>query len=84
MIHNISIATDYDIIQFGDHVTIYAVYLFRTIIIWGNWLEKNIVYDHNFVNFLQADLETHLWPLSEVLNFMILVWAFIYVPALIV
>ena len=71
VIHNISIATDYDIIQFGDHATIYPVYLFRTIIIWGNclnWLEKNILSDLVFVNFLQADLGTHLWPLSEVLN----------------
>ena len=43
MIHNISIATDDDIIQFGDDVNINSVYLSRAIIIWGdclNWLEK--------------------------------------------
>ena len=46
MIHNISITTDDDIIQFGDAVNIYPVYLSRAIIIWGNclnWLEKTIV-----------------------------------------
>ena len=46
VIHNISIATDDDIIQFGDNVNIYSVYLSRAIIIWGNclnWLEKTIV-----------------------------------------
>ena len=55
MIHNISIATDDDIIQFGDDVTIYSVYLSRAIIMWGNclnWLEKAIVSDYIFVNFL--------------------------------
>ena len=67
MIHNISIATDDDVIQFGDDVNIYPVYLSRAIIICGNcpnWLEKPIVSDHIFVNFLLADLGTHLWPLS--------------------
>ena len=46
MIHNISIATDDDIIQFGNDVNIYTVYLSRAFIIWGNclnWLEKTIV-----------------------------------------
>ena len=55
MIHNISIATDDDIIQFGDDVNIYPLDLSRAIIIWGNglnWLEKTIVSDHIFVNFL--------------------------------
>ena len=55
MIHKISIATDDDIIQFDDDVIIYPVYLSRAIIIWGNclnWLEKTIVSDHIFVNFL--------------------------------
>ena len=55
VIHNISIATDDDIIQFGDDVNMYPVYLSRAIIIWGNclnWLEKTIVSDHIFVNFL--------------------------------
>ena len=33
VIHNISIATDDDIIQFGDDVIIYPVYLSRAIII---------------------------------------------------
>ena len=35
VIHNISIATDDDIIQFGNDVNIYTVYLSRPIIIWG-------------------------------------------------
>ena len=34
VIHNISIATDDDIIQFGDDVNICPVYLSRAIIIW--------------------------------------------------
>ena len=33
MIHNISIATDDDIKQFGDDVSIYPVYLSKTLII---------------------------------------------------
>ena len=48
VIHNISIATDDDIIQFGDDVNIYHVYLSSAIIIFGNclnWLEKTIVPD---------------------------------------
>ena len=55
MIHNISIAADDDIIQIGDYVNIYPVYLSRTIIICGNclnWLEKTIVSDHVFCQFL--------------------------------
>ena len=55
MIHNISKATDDDIIQLGDGVNIYPVYLSRAIIIWGNclnWLEKTIVSDHIFCRFL--------------------------------
>ena len=55
VIHNISIATYDDIIHFGDDVNIYPVYLSRVIIICGNflnWLEKTIVSDHIFVNFL--------------------------------
>ena len=62
-IHTISIATDDDIIQFGNDVNIYTVYLSRAIIIWGNclnWQKKTIF----FVKFLQANLATHLWPLS--------------------
>ena len=46
VIHNISIATDDDIIQFGNDVNIYTIYLSRAIIILGNclnWLEKTIV-----------------------------------------
>ena len=42
MIHNVSIATDDYIIQFGDDVNIYPVYLSRAIIIRGyclDWLE---------------------------------------------
>ena len=55
VIHNISIATDDDIIQFGNDVKIYTVYLSRAIIIWGNclnWLEKTIVSDHIFCQIL--------------------------------
>ena len=55
MIHIISIATDDDIIQFGDDVNIYPVHLYRPIIIWGNflnWLEKTIVSDQIFCQFL--------------------------------
>ena len=55
MIHNISIATYDDLIKFGDDVNIYPVYLSRAIIIWGNrlnWLEKPIVSDHIFCQFL--------------------------------
>ena len=33
MVHNISIATDDDIIRFGDDANIYPVYLSRAIII---------------------------------------------------
>ena len=55
MIHNISIATDDDIIQFGDDINIYPGYLYRAIISWGNclnWPEKTIVSDHIFCQFL--------------------------------
>ena len=55
VIHNISIATDDDIIQFGNDVNIYTVYLSRAIIILGNclnWLEKTIVSDHIFCQIL--------------------------------
>ena len=49
MIHNISIVTDDDIIQFGNVISIYSVYLSWAIIIWGNCLnllENTIVSDH--------------------------------------
>ena len=55
MIHNISIATENDIIQFDNDLNIYTVYLSRVIIIWGNCLnrlEKINVSDHIFVKFL--------------------------------
>ena len=55
VIHNISIATDDDVIQFGDDVKIYPVFFSRAIIIRGNFinlLEKTIVSDYIFVNFL--------------------------------
>ena len=55
MIDNISIATDDDIIQFGNDVKIYTVYLSRAIIILGNCLnrlEKTIVSDHIFCQIL--------------------------------
>ena len=55
MIHNISIATDDDIIQFSDDINIYPVYLSRAVIIWENcliWLEKTIVSDNIFGQFL--------------------------------
>ena len=54
VIHNISIAYDDDIIQFGVDVNICPVYLSRTIIIWVNrlnWLKDHCL-DHIFVNFL--------------------------------
>ena len=53
-VHNISIATDDGIIHIGNDVNINPVYLSRAIIIWGNycWLEKIIVSEHIFVNFL--------------------------------
>ena len=38
VIHNISIATDDDIIKLGDDVNVYSVYLSRAIIICGNCL----------------------------------------------
>ena len=55
MTNNISIATDDDIIQFGDDINIYPVCLSRTNIIWENnlnWLEKTIVSDHIFCQIL--------------------------------
>ena len=55
MIHNISIATDDDIIRFGDDVNICPVYLSRAIIIWRNGLnrqEKTIVSGYIFCQFL--------------------------------
>ena len=55
MIHYLSIATDDDVIQIGDDVNIYPVYLSKAIIIWKNclnWLEKTIVSDHIFCQFL--------------------------------
>ena len=70
MIHNISIATDDDIIQFGNDVNIYTVFIEGNRH-WGNclnWLEKTIVSYHIFVKFLYADFATYLWPLSVCLN----------------
>ena len=55
MIHNISIATDDDIIKFGNDVNINTVYLSRAIIILGNclnWLEKTIASDNIFCQIL--------------------------------
>ena len=55
MIYNISIATDDDIIRFGNDVNIYTVYLSRAIIILGNclnWPEKTIVSDHIFCQII--------------------------------
>ena len=55
MIHNISIATDVDIIQLGNDVSIYTVYLSRAIIIWRNCLnrlENTSVSDHIFCQIL--------------------------------
>ena len=64
VIHNISIATDDDIIQFGDNVNIYSVYLSRAIIIWINclnWLEKTIVSDQPY--FLSNSCKL-IWELT--------------------
>ena len=52
VIHNISIATDDDIIQFGNDVNICTVYLSRAIIIWGNCLNKTNFRPYFFVKFL--------------------------------
>ena len=55
MIHNISIATDDDIIEFANDVNICTVYLSRAIINWGNCLnrlEKTIFSDHIFCQIL--------------------------------
>ena len=55
MIHNISIATDDDIIQFGDDVNIHPEYLSRVIIICGNCLnrlEKDHCFSPYFCQFL--------------------------------
>ena len=55
MIHNISIATDNDVIKFVGDVNIYPVYLSRASIICGNclnWLETTIVSGHIFCQFL--------------------------------
>ena len=55
MMYTISIATDDDIIKYGDDVNKYPVYLSWAIIICGNclnWLEKTIVSDHIFCQFL--------------------------------
>ena len=55
LIHNISIATDDDIMQLGDDVNIYPLCLSKAIIIWRNclnWLEKTIVSEHIFCQFL--------------------------------
>ena len=55
MIHTISIATDEDIMQFGDDVNVYPVYSSRAIIICRNclnWLEKTIVSGYIFCQFL--------------------------------
>ena len=55
MIHTISIATDEDIIQFGDDVNVYPVYSSRAIIICRNclnWLEKTFVSGYIFCQFL--------------------------------
>ena len=55
VIHNISIATDDDIIQFGDDVNISPLHLSRAIIFLGNclnWLEKTIVLDYFYCKFL--------------------------------
>ena len=51
MIHNISIATDDDIIQSGNDVSIHPVYY----LVWGNslnWLQKILFSDHIFCQFL--------------------------------
>ena len=55
VIHNITIATDDDIILIGHDVNLNSIYLSGVIIIlgnWLNWLEKTIVSDHSFCHFL--------------------------------
>ena len=63
MMHNISIATDDDIIQFGDDVNIYPVYSSRAIIICGNclnWLEKK----HCFRSYIFSISCKLIWELT--------------------
>ena len=55
VIHNISIATADDVTYFGDDVKYIPCILPRAITIWGcclNWLEKTIVSDHFFCQFV--------------------------------
>ena len=55
IVYPISIATDDDIIQICDDVNIYTVLPSRVIIILGiglNKIEKTIVSNHIFVNFV--------------------------------
>ena len=54
MIHNISIATDDDIIQLGDDVNIPCIFIQGHYYLWklSEWLEKTIVSDHIFCQFL--------------------------------
>ena len=48
VVHNISIATDDDVIQFGYDVNIYPVYLSRAIIIFGDVTEPKMAALHCF------------------------------------
>ena len=65
MIHNISIATDDDIIQFGGDVNmnIYPVYLSRLIIIWGNCLNL-LEKDHCFRPYFFSISCKLIWKLT--------------------
>ena len=63
MIHNISIATDDDIIQFGDDINIYPVYLYRAIIIWGNCLNR-LEKDHCFRPYFLSISCKLIWELT--------------------
>ena len=63
MIHNISIATDDDIMKLGDDVNIYPAYFYRAIIIWENclnWQGKTI--------FLSISCKL-IWELTECMSF---------------
>ena len=62
VIHYISKVTAGEIIHIGDDVIIYPGQ--QSFMEVFNWLEKTIVSDHIFVNFLLADLEARPWPMS--------------------
>ena len=66
-IHDISIATVYDVIILSDDVSIYSVELFKEIVTLNtiSVAERNaIISGYEFFYLLVFHLGTHLWPLS--------------------